>query len=301
MKIGISVSSSYPDIAPNLAVNWMVARTRAANAAGLDHLFVGDHHSTKTPYFQNNVMLGRMLAEWGDKPFGALYLLPLWNPVLLAEQVGTLAAVAKGRFIMQCGLGDARQGAALGVDMSRQVGLFVAALKVMRALWRGETVDESKYWQLQRARISPLPSEPVEVWIGALVAPAIARAATLGDGWLAAPSLTPAESAMAIRQYQDACAGASKTIGAAAIRRDILISETSQGAKRAAAPYLAAGYRGIPEEALLVGSVAEVADRLGQLQQQGYTEVIVRNMSADQMESLKTIERLSEVKAALQR
>ena len=74
MKIGISVSSSYPDIAPNLAVNWMVARTRAANAAGLDHLFVGDHHSTKTPYFQNNVMLGRMLAEWGDKPFGALYL-----------------------------------------------------------------------------------------------------------------------------------------------------------------------------------------------------------------------------------
>ncbi|MDA7591830.1 hypothetical protein N8756_09945, partial [Pseudomonadales bacterium] len=90
-------------------------------------------------------------------------------------------------------------------------------------------------------------------------------------------------------------------IGAAAIRRDILISETSQGAKRAAAPYLAAGYRGIPEEALLVGSVAEVADRLGQLQQQGYTEVIVRNMSADQMESLKTIELLSEVKAALQR
>ena len=77
MKIGISVSSSYPEIAPNLAVDWMVARTRAANAAGLDHLFVGDHHSTKTPYFQNNVMLGRMLAEWGDKPFGALYLLPL--------------------------------------------------------------------------------------------------------------------------------------------------------------------------------------------------------------------------------
>jgi alkanesulfonate monooxygenase SsuD/methylene tetrahydromethanopterin reductase-like flavin-dependent oxidoreductase (luciferase family) len=263
-------------------------------------LFVGDHHSTKTPYFQNNVMLGRMLAEWGDKPFGALYLLPLWHPVLLAEQVGTLAALAKGRFIMQCGLGDARQGAALGVDMSRQVGLFVAALKVMQALWRGETVDESTYWQLQRARISPLPSEPVEVWIGALVAPAIARAATLGDGWLAAPSLTPAQSATAIRQYHEACAGASKAIGAAAIRRDILISETSQAAKRAVAPYLAAGYRGIPEDALLVGSVAEVTDRLGQLQQQGYTEVIVRNMSADQMESLKTIERLSEVKAALQ-
>ncbi|HEX2564828.1 MAG TPA: hypothetical protein VHK25_12975 [Acidimicrobiales bacterium] len=33
-------------------------------------------------------MLGRLLAEWGDRPAGALYLLPLWNPVLVAEQVG---------------------------------------------------------------------------------------------------------------------------------------------------------------------------------------------------------------------
>jgi alkanesulfonate monooxygenase SsuD/methylene tetrahydromethanopterin reductase-like flavin-dependent oxidoreductase (luciferase family) len=89
-------------------------------------------------------------------------------------------------------------------------------------------------------------------------------------------------------------------MGAAAIRRDILITETSQAAKRAVAPYLAAGYRGIPEEALLVGSVVEVTDRLGQLYQQGYTDVIVRNISADQMESLKTIELLSEVKAAIQ-
>jgi alkanesulfonate monooxygenase SsuD/methylene tetrahydromethanopterin reductase-like flavin-dependent oxidoreductase (luciferase family) len=300
MKIGISVSSSYPDIAPNLAVDRMVERTREANWAGLDHLFVGDHHSTKTPYFQNNVILGRMLAEWGDKPFGALYLLPLWNPVLLAEQVGTLAAVGKGRFIMQCGLGDPRQGAALGVDMRRQVGLFVAALKVMQALCRGETVDEVTYWQLQRARISPVPSEPVEVWIGALVAPAITRAATLGDGWLAAPSLTLAESAAAIQQYKTACANAEKAMGAAAIRRDILISETSQAAKRAVAPYLAAGYRGIPPEALLVGSVDEVTDCLGQLNQQGYTEIIVRNISGDQGQCLKTIALLSEVKAALQ-
>lgn len=299
MKIGISVSSSYPDIAPKVAADWMVERTRAANTAGLDYLFVGDHHSTKTPYFQNNVMLARMLAEWGDKPFGALYLLPLWNPVLLAEQVGTLAALAKGRFIMQCGLGDFRQGAALGIDMSRQVGLFVAALNVMRALWRGETVDESKYWQLQRASASPTPSEPVEVWIGAVVAPAIARAAALGDGWLASPSLTLAESAAALQQYQAACSKASKAMGAAAIRRDILIAETSQAANRAVAPYLAAGYRGIPPEALLVGSVDQVVDRLSQLAQQGYTEVVVRNISGDQAQCLKTIALLSEVKAAL--
>src|SRR3954464_4330286 len=50
-------------------------------------------------------MLGRLLAEWGDAPAGCLFLLPLWHPVLVAEQIGTLAAVAQGPFIMQCGLG----------------------------------------------------------------------------------------------------------------------------------------------------------------------------------------------------
>ena len=31
---------------------------------------------------------------------GALFLLPLWHPVLLAEQLGTLASIAQGPFVM---------------------------------------------------------------------------------------------------------------------------------------------------------------------------------------------------------
>ena len=50
-------------------------------------------------------MLGRLLAEWGGAPAGCLFLLPLWHPVLVAEQIGTLASIAPGPFIMQCGLG----------------------------------------------------------------------------------------------------------------------------------------------------------------------------------------------------
>src|SRR2546422_7621640 len=84
----------------------MIERARAAWEAGLDSLFLGDHHATAVPYYQNVPMLGRLLAEWGDRPAGCLFLLPLWNPVLVAEQVGTLAALARGRFILQCGLGD---------------------------------------------------------------------------------------------------------------------------------------------------------------------------------------------------
>ena len=77
MRIGISVCSSYPGIEPRTGADWMVARARTAWSAGLDSLFVGDHHVTPTPYYQNTAILGRMLAEWGDRPAGALYLLPL--------------------------------------------------------------------------------------------------------------------------------------------------------------------------------------------------------------------------------
>jgi AhpD family alkylhydroperoxidase len=50
-------------------------------------------------------MLGRILAEWDDRPAGCLFLVPLWHPVLMAEQIETLAAMASGTFIVQTGLG----------------------------------------------------------------------------------------------------------------------------------------------------------------------------------------------------
>ena len=83
----------------------MIERAAAARRAALDTLFVGDQHVSPTPYYQNTPILGRLLAEWGEAPAGCLFLLPLWHPVLVAEQIGTLAAIARGPFIMQCGLG----------------------------------------------------------------------------------------------------------------------------------------------------------------------------------------------------
>jgi len=84
-----------------------------------------------------------------------------------------------------------------------------------------------------------------------------------------------------------------------AIRRDVFVGASSQDARRVMAPILDRGYRGFAEEALLTGSVAEVADGVAALAEMGYTDVIVRNISADQSEALATIERLADVKAAL--
>ena len=138
MRLGISLTSGHMVKDPREGARWMIERAAAAHRADLDSLFVGDHHSTPTPYYQNVPMMGRLLAEWGDKPAGCLFLLPLWNPVLVAEQVGTLAAIASGRFIFQCGLGDGQpQFAAMGAEIKQRPSAFEESLGIIQRLLRG--------------------------------------------------------------------------------------------------------------------------------------------------------------------
>lgn len=300
MRIGISVCSSYRVEDPREGARFMVERARAARQADLDSLFVGDHHVTPSPYFQNTAIMARMLAEWGDRPCGALYLLPLWHPVLLAEQTATLASIAQGPFIMQCGLGgERRQSAGMGVDIHKRGKMFEASLEILRTLWAGEEVTETKYWNLSRARISPLPPEPIDVWVGSAVPKAIDRTARMAEGWLASPGLTFKQAADSLNRYRQACAEHQREPSAVAIRRDVYVGSSSEDARKVVEPYAQRGYRGFPEEALMFGSVEEVAEELAAFAKLGYTDVIVRNLSYDQGESLATIERLAEVKIAL--
>src|SRR5579862_312181 len=196
MRVGISLTSNHPDAKdPRQGARWMIERAAAARRAGLASLFVGDQHVSPTPYFQNTPMLGRLLAEWGEAPAGCLFLLPLWHPVLVAEQIGTLAAIAQGPFIMQCGLGwgEARF-AAMGANHKTRPSAFEEALDIVRRLLAGETVSSARRFRLAEASLALRPAEPVDVWIGASAPPAIDRAARLAEGWIASPSLSPQEA-----------------------------------------------------------------------------------------------------------
>src|SRR5215213_1705712 len=114
MRVGISLTSNYPNMTdPRQGARWMIERAAAARRAGLASLFIGDQHASPTPYYQNTPMLGRLLAEWGEAPAGCLFLLPLWHPVLVAEQIGTLAAVAQGPSSCNAGSVGVRTGSPL--------------------------------------------------------------------------------------------------------------------------------------------------------------------------------------------
>src|SRR3954463_9024990 len=177
MHIGVSLRSGYGPMDARIGARWMTERARAAAAAGLDSLFVGDHHNVPVPYYQNVPMLGRLLAEWDERPAGALFLLPLWHPVLVAEQIGTLASIAAGPFVMQCALGGgAEQFEALGASLRTRPSRFEAALSVIRRLCAGEAVSMDAPYAIPKAQIAPVPTEPLEVWIGGAAAPAVDRA-----------------------------------------------------------------------------------------------------------------------------
>jgi len=277
----------------------IVERARRAGDAGLDSLFVGDHHVTAAPYYQNSPVIGRILAEWDDRDCGALYLLPLWNPVLVAEQTATLACIAQGRFILQCALGGERkQSEGMGVSHRHRRTMFEESVDLLRRLWSGETLDHDGHWQLRGARISPVPPEPIDIWIGATADVAIERAAQLGDGWLGDPGSLFDATRHQLSVYREACEKYGTGEGAVALRRDVFVGQSVADANRRMAPYLG-NYRGFDPEALIVGDIALVAERLNDYKELGFTDVLIRNISRDQDEALATIERMGRVKEQL--
>ena len=301
MRVGISLTSHHDVADPREGARWMIERARAARRAGLDSLFLGDHHAVPKPYYQNVPMLGRLLAEWDAKPAGCLFLLPLWNPVLVAEQVGTLAAIARGRFIFQCGLGtDEAQFLAMGANIKQRPSAFEESFAIVKKLLAGETVSSQGRFVVENARVAPRPAEPVEYWIGASARVSIDRAARIADGWLASPGLTVERAREQAGWYQDGCARYGRQPAAVAIRRDVYVGESAAEAESVGQAVVRAGYRGFEPAALVWGSVEQVVDKLRPLGPLGYTDIIVRHLTSDHSKVLGSLARLAEVRRALQ-
>jgi len=301
MRVGISLTSNHPDATdPRQGARWMIERTAAARHAALDSLFVGDQHVSPTPYYQNTPILGRLLGEWGEAPAGCLFLLPLWHPVLVAEQIGTLAAIAQGPFIMQCGLGWGEDRfAAMGANFKTRPSAFEEALDIVRRLLGGATVSSSRRFRITEASLALRPAKPVEVHIGASAPPAIDRAARLAEGWIASPGLTREEARTQADFYRERCAAYGRAPGAVVLRRDVYVGESSTEAQGALQQALSRGYRGIPTEALIAGSVDDVAEQFRAFEEIGYTDILVRHLTSDQPKVLSSLERLAAVRAAL--
>jgi alkanesulfonate monooxygenase SsuD/methylene tetrahydromethanopterin reductase-like flavin-dependent oxidoreductase (luciferase family) len=289
VRVGISLSSSLTADRPAQVAAWMVERAAAAYRAGLSSLTVGDHHAENRWYMQNTPTLGRLLAEWPDRPAGCLFLLPLWHPMLVAEQVGTLAAMVEAPFIVQTGIGaGAGQFAAMGADLRTRGRVTDEAIDVVQRLLAGETVTSALLGP-GPATLGLRPVQPVEWWIGGHAPATLQRAATRGTAWYAAPGLTVAESEKLIAGYRAACTRAG-TVPRAIVRRDVLVLEDGDRARARAGELVDRGYRGLRLDQLIVGDPKDAAAQLRPLADVGYDDVIIRCMTGVQAEALETIE-----------
>jgi alkanesulfonate monooxygenase SsuD/methylene tetrahydromethanopterin reductase-like flavin-dependent oxidoreductase (luciferase family) len=294
MQIGVSLTTSFPHaLDPRRVAAQLVERAAVIRASGLDSLFVGDHHATGGHYFQNVPLLARLLAEAGDMLTGALFLMPLHHPVLMAEQVGTLATLAGGPFALIAAAGDGEeQFAPFGVPLKTRPSRMEEHLEIVQRLLTGEPVTyDGRYHHLKDVRISPVPSVPAPVWIGASARPALLRAARVGDGWLAAPGASGEELTTAANIYRRAAEEAGKR-PLLAIRRDVYIGESDAEADEATAPVLARGYRGIRREALIIGGPDTAIAEFRALHEQGFEHVLVRHIVPDQERVLASYRRL---------
>ena len=100
-------------------------------------------------------------------------------------------------------------------------------------------------------------------------------------------------------QYKGYLEDFDKQSRAVAIRRDIFIAEHTKEASKFRDSIRAKGHRGFDEDALIIGTSNEVADRFSELAALGFTDIIVRNISSDQGDAIATIESLYEVKRIL--
>lgn len=297
VRVGVSLSSFHPRAKGSEAARWTIERAQAASRAGLALLSIGDHHSTgPTPYVQNTPMLGRLLAEWDERPAGCLFLVPSWNAVLMAEQIGTLACIAEGPFIVQTGLGSRGDLDKMGIETPHQGRRLEATILAVQALLHGQRVDDGQLG-LRGAAIAPLPPREVEWWIGAHSEVALDRAARLGDGWYADAGLDAELARVEMTGYLAACERHGREPGRTALRKDVFIADDEDRATSVGQALLDGGYRGgMPSGAVAFGTAQQVAEQLAPFAEIGFSDIIIRTMTpVDQTEAVRSIELAGDV------
>jgi alkanesulfonate monooxygenase SsuD/methylene tetrahydromethanopterin reductase-like flavin-dependent oxidoreductase (luciferase family) len=223
---------------------------RLARDVGFDLVSVPQHFlTTEFSMLQPSVVAARLAAETGPMRLAVtIYLLPLLNPVLVAEETATLDVVTGGRFILGVGLGYRQvEDRAFGVEPGERTRRMAEHLDVITRLWRGEpaTLDRP-YCRLEDARtgVRPLQQPRPPIWIAANGDSAVERAARLGDAWVINPHATLATIARQMALYRAALDGAGKPFPAELpLMREMVVAGSRAAAVAIARPYLERKYR----------------------------------------------------------
>ena len=162
MKFGMFVMNQHA-LGDDPAERWEehLAQVRLIRDLGFHSVWCGQHYLTEGVWMmQTWPSVAQVAAHAGDMTVGTgILLLALHNPVDVAEQVATLDAMTKGRFVLGVGLGYREpEYRAFGLTKPYRVKAFEEKLEAVTRLLEDGTLDyEGEVVQLEDVNLTMRP------------------------------------------------------------------------------------------------------------------------------------------------
>src|SRR5688572_10076504 len=177
-----------------------VEQVRLAREVGFDGVSIGNHLSySATAWFPPFETLMRLASEADGMSLATCMLvLPLYQPLYVAEQAALLDAACGGRAILGLSPGWQKDEFELmGVDHSRRFSRYTEAVALIKKLFTEDEVSvEGKHFRVDKLTLALKPTQKPRppMWLGGSVENAVKRAAAiaeteLGDTWVASAHL----------------------------------------------------------------------------------------------------------------
>ena len=134
----------------------------AAEEQGLDGVWLAELHFNPTRSVMSSpIVIASSIATRTKrlKVGMAVYVLPLSNPLRIAEEVATVDHISEGRFEFGIGRsGFARSYDVFSIPYEESQERFAESLKIILLAWEGQEFSYSgKYYNVDKAVISPAP------------------------------------------------------------------------------------------------------------------------------------------------
>ncbi|MDH3442876.1 MAG: LLM class flavin-dependent oxidoreductase [Deltaproteobacteria bacterium] len=233
MKIGLSPLQGQSSFHETLR------ECEQAETFGFDSLWLGEHHNNPILHPAPLIGLAAVASRTSRISLGTgVLLLPLYHPVMVAEEGAMVDMISGGRLILGVGAGYApEEFAAFGSSLKERGSRMEEGAALLHRLWTEENVTHrGKHFQVDNATVAPRPVQRPRppIWFGAWAEPAIRRAARLGDALFVGPSANLTEIAPCARLYREAVKEAGKGAGEIALFRYIFVANSRTDAVSAA-------------------------------------------------------------------
>jgi probable F420-dependent oxidoreductase len=161
-----------------------------AESLGFGAAYIFEHHFTGDGYIPSPMVAATAIAARTKRiRIGPdIAILPLYDPIRVAEDGAVLDVISNGRLDFGVGLGyRPPEYAGYGLDLKTRGARADEALQIIRRLWMGETVTfRGKHFNVDGACLTPRPVQQPNppIWVGGFSRAAARRAARYGDGYI---------------------------------------------------------------------------------------------------------------------